>query len=210
MSFHKKLAGLATGTSGVGTALGIGAAGAEFFSAKSLQDDAQSFSREIGQNKYQWAIGDLEKAGLNPMLAISGGSGIGAGPPGAGTSSARINIPAAVQSAVALRRVRAEIGLLEAQGVKTVNEGRINAVGASAADQLLKLIQPFSNAIGAATQGYRDLRELARRGSSAMRASKIIAEDKVNSTRRKYWDSKKHRRKKEPLTIRIQKSAEDY
>lgn len=44
------------------------------------QDYSQDFSREVMQNKHQWEVQDLRKAGLNPVLSAMGGMGGIAGP----------------------------------------------------------------------------------------------------------------------------------
>lgn len=43
--------------------------GIHMIQAKKMQERAHAFSAKTMKNKYQWAVGDLKKAGLNPMLA---------------------------------------------------------------------------------------------------------------------------------------------
>lgn len=39
---------------------------------------ARQFAKEVMQHRYQWAVSDLKKAGINPIFAVSGG-GLGGG-----------------------------------------------------------------------------------------------------------------------------------
>lgn len=42
--------------------------------ARDNQEDAQAHAIQVAQNKYQWTMEDMRKAGLNPMLAYSQGA----------------------------------------------------------------------------------------------------------------------------------------
>lgn len=66
-----------------GTILG---AGLSFLGAKRQNDAAESaaekqmqFQREVMQNRYQWQVDDLKKAGLNPVLATGLSAGMASG-----------------------------------------------------------------------------------------------------------------------------------
>lgn len=76
------------------------------------------FQGETWQQKYQWAVKDLEKAGLNPILAVKGGFGPGGG--GAGSS-----IPSANASKVAEGMLaKAQLGLVGANTAKAVQDSK--------------------------------------------------------------------------------------
>lgn len=84
--------------------LGVGLLGSLWSSKKSAEAAQASydFQREVLQNRTQWAVEDMKKAGLNPILAAGGASGVGTGAmptyenPGA----------AAMNSAMAARQIR--------------------------------------------------------------------------------------------------------
>ena len=91
-SIGKAIAGAASGTFGIGTALGA----ADYLTGKSLQQDAQSFSareadrarlfqERVLRNQIQWRASDLRKAGINPILA----AGLGSSSPTAPGSTAQ-------------------------------------------------------------------------------------------------------------------------
>lgn len=190
--------GAASGTAGVGTALGLLGGGLDFLGNKSLQNDAQSFSREMARNKYQWAADDLSKAGLNRILAFGapGGMGAGAGTPGAG--STRTNIPAAISSAVQLRRVNAEIDLLREQGRKTHNEANFNQGTGDVMQKLLSTFGGFFNtALDATKSGWSSAGKFLDRMPEAMRSQRTLSREYLKDPRkkdkRKYWDDPRYR-----------------
>lgn len=107
--------------------LGFGGSLMSGLFGQSSADAAMAFQREAMQNRYQWTMQDLRKAGLNPMLAIGGmtGSGIPSG------ATARMDNPgaAAVQSAAAVKAMQiAERQQhnqdIQAQSVVGVNEAQ--------------------------------------------------------------------------------------
>ena len=75
--------------------------------AKSEAKKARQFQREIYTNRYQWTVRDLEKAGLNPILAVTGGGMSGNIP---GVAAAR---PSSAKSSLGDNLIRG--GLMAAQ-----------------------------------------------------------------------------------------------
>ena len=57
----------------IGGAALLGAAGLSTASAQSSQSRSIQAQKEIAKNQYTWAVQDLERAGLNPILAAQGG-----------------------------------------------------------------------------------------------------------------------------------------
>lgn len=74
------------------------------------------FQREMAKNRYQYLVGDLEKAGLNRMLAI-GGASPPTVPPGAkaDVGSGIAGGASGVSKAIERRKQAAELGLLRWQ-----------------------------------------------------------------------------------------------
>ena len=113
-----------------GAILGAAASLAGGFLSKKGQSDANSaqaasverqlaFQRESVQNSYQWAVKDMKRAGINPMLAYQqGGSSALSGAnytPQNEYGQAGDAIKSSVSSALAIRRQRQELRTMEAQ-----------------------------------------------------------------------------------------------
>lgn len=60
--------------------LSLGGGGLSFLGGKHLQNDAQSFSREMMRNRHQWEVADLKAAGLNPILSAGSAPSMGSSP----------------------------------------------------------------------------------------------------------------------------------
>lgn len=82
----KKVVGAVTGALGVGTGdlLGIGSSlfgGMQANSAAAANvAQANEFTKEMMQNRHQWEVQDLIKAGLNPILSAGGTPSMGGSP----------------------------------------------------------------------------------------------------------------------------------
>lgn len=82
--------------------LGFGGSIMSGLFGQSSADASMAFQREAMQNRYQWTVQDLKKAGLNPMMAIGG---LASG--GVSGATAHMDNPAAaaVQSAAAAKQM---------------------------------------------------------------------------------------------------------
>lgn len=80
---------------------------------KNLQEDAQSFDERMSNTSYQRAVADMEKAGLNPMLAVQrGGASTPSSPMG---SVGAPDITGALSTAQQMKRTESELATQEAQ-----------------------------------------------------------------------------------------------
>lgn len=97
---------------------------------KSQQEDAQDHAREFAQNKHQWEMQDLQKAGLNPMLGMLKGT------TSAGPSSATASTPQfgqSVVSAAQAAKAREEVEFVRAQTETAKTQAAKNAADANLA-----------------------------------------------------------------------------
>lgn len=67
----------------VGAGLGLAGGAANAAASFKLQKDQQDFTKKVYRNRYQWTMGDMQEAGLNPMLAYRQGVGSASSPGGA-------------------------------------------------------------------------------------------------------------------------------
>ena len=96
----------------IGAAL-IGAASAKSTNKAAAQqaETSRLFTKEQLQNRHQWEVEDLRKAGLNPVLSANSGAAVG------GSAQAPVINPAdgmakaveAAASALTLKRMQAEV-----------------------------------------------------------------------------------------------------
>ncbi len=106
----------------------------------------RKFQERMSSTAYQRSMADMKKAGLNPILAYKSG---GASSPG-GSTATGAQIPAqnvlsgAVSSAMAAKRLRQDLKLMDAQIGKTEQEQQTSAM------QFLKLLEETSIANSAA------------------------------------------------------------
>lgn len=100
----------------------------------------RDWQEHMANTQYQRAIGDMEKAGLNPILAVTGG-GIGTGVPGGATASAGSSAMSAASANMASG------GLL---GASTASEGNYMGQMEQMATTLALLGALFSNQSSAA------------------------------------------------------------
>lgn len=138
------------GTIGLGAVSGVG----DYFSAKSLQNDSQSFTKQMMRNKHQWQVQDLKAAGLNPILSAGGGAPMG----GSGIASAGNPVSKGISTALAaqllqkqIQKIDAEINNIGADTNVKDNVSSISDLPASLAQQALGFIDnraaEFSSAV---------------------------------------------------------------
>lgn len=62
-------------TAGINSLLGGASSSKGYEYARRLQKHDQAFQKEMRETAYQTMVGDMEKAGINPAVALSGGAG---------------------------------------------------------------------------------------------------------------------------------------
>lgn len=91
----------------------VGGGYLQWAAQKNLQEDAQSFDERMSNTAYQRAVADMEKAGLNPMLAyMRGGASTPSSPMG---SVSAPDITGALSTAQQMKRTESELATQEAQ-----------------------------------------------------------------------------------------------
>ena len=111
----------AAAAAGIGALAQMGSAYMQSQFAAKQQQRAENFQKQVLKNRYQWQVGDMRRAGLNPALAVTQPS-----PGGAGGGMASMGMPdiagaatGAASTALAAKRLKQELKNLEAEEVET-------------------------------------------------------------------------------------------
>ncbi len=116
------------GSSLIGGLFGASGAKSQNAANQAAAQAQMDFQRESAQNQYQWAMEDMRKAGLNPILAYKqGGSGTLSGSTYSATNvgeAAGAGGARAAGTAMQLQRLNADIKNIEAQENTTRESGR--------------------------------------------------------------------------------------
>jgi cell division protein FtsB len=133
-----KVAGIAGDIGGIAsTASGLFGSGVEdqqnFASAQAAQ--SRAFTKEQLQNRHQWEVEDLRKAGLNPILsAMKGAPSIGGSAQAVSNANTTQDLAQTVSSAAQAKqqrlneqKVKAEINLLQSQANNQNSQARNTA-----------------------------------------------------------------------------------
>ncbi len=113
----------------------IGGAIAQPIAAHFAQKRAWKYTQAMMKNRYQWMVGDLRAAGLNPILAVSKSAGIG--PSGIPNIAGGIGA-----TAIGAMKIRAELDLLRATAEKAQAEAAFTRGRTKKVDLEVKEFKP--------------------------------------------------------------------
>jgi hypothetical protein len=129
----------------VGGAFGFAGSALEGEYGQSSAATANAFTKEQLQNRHQWEVADLRKAGLNPILsAMKGAPSIG-GSAAAPVPNFSSNASTAASTALSAQKLKSEIELLESQATAAKTQGVKNLADARNTGNIGNITQNLGN-----------------------------------------------------------------
>lgn len=113
MSFLGSAAGAIVG--GIGEYFGTSSANAL---QQSMFNKQMAFNREVMQNRHQWEVEDLKKAGLNPLLSATSPTGTLSAPGASAPAKANYSQSAQALASLAIQDKQAEAQLASSEAAK--------------------------------------------------------------------------------------------
>lgn len=104
--------------------------------ARAAAQAQMDFQRESMQNRWQWTVADMRKAGINPMLAYQQGAGPALGGATYQPQNVAGAVPGAVNSALAARRLKADLRNLESTNKNIQQDTRLKKAQEQTTDNL--------------------------------------------------------------------------
>lgn len=111
----------------IGGLFGLGSNKSSNKAAAASAREANRFTKEMMTSRHQWEVADLKAAGLNPVLSAGGAPSMGHSAQ-APVFSAGEDVAKGVSSALASKRLSAEMGVLRAQERKEQSQADLNDV----------------------------------------------------------------------------------
>lgn len=99
----------------IGSFLGVRSANS---AQKAMMNDQMGFNREVMQNRHQWEVEDLKKAGLNPLLSTTSPTGTLSAPTPPSVQKADYAQSAAQLASLSIQDKNAEAQLVSAEAAK--------------------------------------------------------------------------------------------